>query len=48
MKLSGKEKEKTKDEEMFKTYNASDDYQVAQAIKYLKGVNVFESINKNK
>jgi carboxyl-terminal processing protease len=43
-----KDKEKTKDEEMFKTYKASDDYQVAQAIKYLKGVNVFESINKNK
>jgi carboxyl-terminal processing protease len=43
-----KDKEKSKDEEMFKTFKATDDYQVAQAIKYLKGVNVFESINKSK
>lgn len=47
-KIKDKEKEKPKDEEMFKTFKANDDYQVTQAIKYLKGVNVFETINKKK
>jgi carboxyl-terminal processing protease len=37
-----------KDDEVFKPYNPQEDYQVLQAIRYIKGFNVFESFIKNK
>ena len=37
---------KEKDDELFKTYVPSEDYQVLQAIRYLKGFNVYESFLK--
>lgn len=38
-----KEVKKEKDEDIFKTYDATQDYQVLQAIRYLQGFKVFES-----
>ncbi len=35
-----------KDDEIFKTYKPSEDYQVLQAVRYLQGFKVFESSNK--
>ncbi len=55
-----KEKEKAKaaktdtkdkdddDEELFKKYEPSEDYQVGQAVKYLKGFSVFKKIDEKK
>ncbi len=36
------------EEEPFKTYSPQEDYQVLQAIRYIKGFNVFESFLKSK
>lgn len=41
-----KDAKKEKDDEMFKTYQPSEDYQVLQAVRYLQGFKVFESSNK--
>lgn len=41
-----KELKKEKDDELFKTYQPSEDYQVLQAMRYLQGFKVFESSNK--
>lgn len=38
-----KENKKEKDDDIFKTYDPSQDYQVTQAIRYLQGFKVFES-----
>lgn len=38
--------EKDKDEDLFKTYQPSEDYQVLQAVRYLQGFGVFESFLK--
>ena len=40
------EKEKEKEDDLFKTYQASEDYQVLQAVRYLQGFSVFESFLK--
>lgn len=45
-RISRKEVPKEIDEELFKTYEASTDYQVMQAIKYLEGFKFFESSAK--
>lgn len=37
-----------KEDETFKPYNPNEDYQVLQAIRYIKGFNVFESFIKTK
>lgn len=44
-----KEKKKTtskKEDEIFKSYNPKEDYQVLQAVRYLQGFNVFRSVFK--
>ncbi len=41
-----KESKKEKDDELFKTYQPAEDYQVLQAVRYLQGFKVFESSNK--
>ncbi len=46
-KLAAKDKEKEKDDELFKTYNPKEDYQVLSAVKYLQGFNVYESFIKS-
>ncbi|HXH32343.1 MAG TPA: S41 family peptidase [Bacteriovoracaceae bacterium] len=38
---------KDKDDELFKSYNPREDFQVLQAVKYLQGFNVYESFIKN-
>ena len=38
---------KPKDDELFKTYKPTEDYQVLQAIRYLQGFNVFQSFSKS-
>lgn len=45
-RISKKEVQKEVEEEIFKTYEASSDYQVIQAIKYLKGFKFFEASAK--
>jgi carboxyl-terminal processing protease len=40
------QKNPTKDDDVFKTYQPAEDYQVLQAIRYLQGFNVFESFIK--
>lgn len=37
---------KKEDDELFRTYDPKDDYQVLQAVRYLQGFNVFESFLK--
>jgi carboxyl-terminal processing protease len=37
-----------KSDEIFKTYKASEDYQVLQAVRYLQGFNVLEAAKSNK
>lgn len=44
--IKNKEVKKEKEEELFKTYKPSEDYQVLQAVRYLKGFKVFESSGK--
>jgi len=39
-------KEKKEQEDIFKTYVASEDYQVLQAVRYLQGLSVFKSVLK--
>jgi carboxyl-terminal processing protease len=41
--LKAKDRKKEKDEELFKTYQPNEDYQVLQAIRYLQGFKVFET-----
>jgi carboxyl-terminal processing protease len=43
-----KEANKTTEDDLFKTYEPSEDYQVLQAVRYLQGFKVFESSNKVK
>lgn len=46
-----KEKKKApskKDDEIFKSYNPKEDYQVLQAVRYLQGFNVFKSVMKTR
>jgi carboxyl-terminal processing protease len=42
-----KSKEAKKDEDLFKTYEPSQDYQVLQAMRYLQGFRVFETSTKS-
>jgi carboxyl-terminal processing protease len=44
--ITKKEKQKENVEEIFKNYKPSEDYQVMQAVRYLKGFKVFESFGK--
>ncbi len=44
--VKNKDVKKDKDEDMFKTYKPSEDYQVLQAVRYLKGFKVFEASGK--
>lgn len=49
--LEARRKEKTKEkkeEDIFKTYQPSEDYQVLQAVRYLQGFKVFESARSMK
>jgi hypothetical protein len=44
-----KNKKKVVEDEVFKTFKPSEDYQVLQAVRYLQGFNVFKetkSLNK--
>lgn len=41
-------KDKEEDDEVFKKYDPVDDYQVGQAVKYLKGFSVFKKIDEKK
>lgn len=43
MESKKKSKSKKEDDEIFRVYNASEDYQVLQAIRYLQGFNVFKN-----
>ena len=48
-KNDSKDKDKDDDdEELFKKYEPSEDYQVGQAVKYLKGFSVFKKIDEKK
>lgn len=47
-KKSKKNVENGKDDELFKTYDPQNDYQVLQAVRYLKGFNIYESFSKKK
>lgn len=40
-------KTKTKEDDLFKTYKPSEDYQVLQAKRYLQGFNVYQSFGKS-
>lgn len=44
--VTKKNGEKDKEEDLFKTYQASEDYQVLQAVRYLQGFGIFESVLK--
>jgi hypothetical protein len=46
-KAQAKAKETKKEDELFKTYQPSEDYQVLQAMRYLQGFKVFESSAKS-
>jgi carboxyl-terminal processing protease len=46
LQAKSQEPKKDKEEDMFKSYKASEDYQVLQAIRYLQGFKVFESSSK--
>lgn len=45
-KAARSKKEKSKEEDIFKSYSPNEDYQVLQAVRYLQGFNVFESFLK--
>jgi carboxyl-terminal processing protease len=45
---NSKDKKDEKEDDLFKTYQPSEDYQVLQAVRYLKGFKVFESSVKAK
>lgn len=42
------DKKKETDDDIFKTYSPKDDYQVLQAIRYLQGFSVIETLEKSK
>ncbi len=48
MEESKKKKTAKKEEEIFRTFEATKDYQILQAIRYLKGFNVYDNFVKTK